>query len=411
MSAGLRPGDVVLSVNGCTVRDQIDIQFMTDGDPLTLRIDRPAGEFTAVLDGAVADLGLEFEHALFDGTKTCANRCLFCFVDQLPPGLRAALTVKDDDFRLSFLHGTYVTLTNLAPADEQRIINQRLSPLYVSVHAVTDEVRRILIGPRAEKTISSMHMLAAAGIRFHCQIVLCPGYNDGAELERTLAFLHSLGPVVRSVSVVPVGLTAHRDGLHPLAAVTPDGAARALDTVLHWRDIYRAGNKRRGVVQASDELYLLAARDIPPASDYDGFPQLENGVGLVREFIDQWTGLQHPRKQTAVITGRLFFPILERLLDGAAHVIPIDNRLFGPSVTVAGLVSGADIITQLKQQRFSCRDAILPDTMVRAEDRDNPAGGLFVDGMTPDDVARALGVRVRVVSADALALARELEEE
>ncbi|MDR7402935.1 MAG: DUF512 domain-containing protein, partial [Armatimonadota bacterium] len=286
--AGLGKGDVVLSVNGQPLQDVLDYRYLCAEPHVRLEVRRPDG--TVLLleteKDVDQDLGISFTAATFDGIRRCRNRCLFCFVDQMPGGLRPGLYVKDDDYRHSFLYGNYITLTGLRADDWQRIRRLRLSPLYVSVHTTNPVLRARLMGtPRAAPIMDRLRRLAEEGIRFHAQVVLCPGWNDGPELERTGRDLAGLYPAVESVAAVPVGLTAHRQGLPPLRGYTAAEARAVLAQV----DTLRAENMSRlgtPLLYAADEFYALAGRPIPAARYYGDFPQLENGVGLVRRFLD-----------------------------------------------------------------------------------------------------------------------------
>jgi len=348
-------------------------------------------------------LGFEVQEAAI---KTCGNSCVFCFVDQLPRGLRSSLYVKDEDFRLSFSYGNYITLTNLSDADYERIAAQRLSPLYVSVHATDDAVRREMLGNRhAPPILESLRRLDRARVRVHAQAVLCPGINDGAVLEQTLADLFALGELIQSVAVVPVGLTAHRERLTRIEAVSAAAAAGALDTIEHWQKRFLAEGRNR-TVYAADELYLRAGRTLPPHDEYGDLPQLENGVGLLRSFefdLNESAGLLgdrlDPPLALTLVTARLAEAFLADAIDGVfgpvdgltCQVVASDNSLLGPTITVAGLLSGADMIDALKRAPES--DACLLPAAAFNED------GVTIDGMTEDEIANG-AARKNVVATD-----------
>lgn len=419
---GLEPGDRLLAIDGEPVRDWVDYRFRVAGEAVEIRVRKAGGEewLLDVEKDYDDDLGLRFEDDLFDGLKRCHNACVFCFLHQMPKGLRPSLYLPDDDYRLSFLHGNFITLTNLREEDLRRIEAQRLSPLYVSVHATRPEVRRRLMSNRrAARVMEDLRRLAAAGIALHCQLVLCPGINDGAELDRSIADLAGLGEAVRSIAAVPVGLTRHREGLAPLRPFTPAEAGAVIAQVRGWRERLR-GRFGRGIVHASDEFYVLAGREVPPAGDYDGFPQLENGVGLLRLFLDEFREALSARRargargraasgrgalprRLTVVTGRSAAPTLERLArEGGfgerARVFPVDNDFFGHTVTVAGLLTGGDIIAHLRAARDRGEDlgeaVLLPQVLVRDGD------GRLLDDRTPEEIARAVGLPVRIVPAN-----------
>jgi putative radical SAM enzyme (TIGR03279 family) len=360
----LRPGDVLLRVNGHPVRDVIDVRFYAAEDLVTLLVRRDdetphtAGTYYEVEKAPDEPLGLEFESPVFDGVRRCANACEFCFVDQLPPGLRPSLYVKDDDLRYSFLFGNYLSLTNFTSADWDRLAEQRLSPLYVSVHTTDPDLRVRMFGhPHAAAIMTDLERLGNLGLHVHVQIVLCPGLNDGPHLERSLSDLAGLYPAVQSVGVVPVGLTRyHRGGTlveqSAMRTVTPAEARTAMRTVERWHRRCRA-EWDVGWAYASDELYLLAGRRIPARRRYDDFPQLENGVGLTRLLLDdcgqirKFSNLQSPTSNLQLVCGTLIAPTLQRLVEKLGvqwTVLPVPNRFFGSTVTVSGLLTAADVL-------------------------------------------------------------------
>lgn len=377
-AAGLRAGDRLLAANGHLLRDVLDWSFYADGAAVTVRLRRGAEEQTVRLRRpAGADWGIAFAEPLFDGLRRCANRCLFCFMDQLPPNWRRTLYLRDDDYRLSFLYGNFVTLTNLRPADWERLAEQRLSPLYLSVHATEPDLRRRLLGrQRAPDVGEQIERLGRLRIAVHTQIVLCPGLNDGPHLERTVADLRRLYPTVESVSLVPVGLTRYRvlppAGLEGVAPALRSYTTAEAGDLLAWALPRQRALRRElgcGFLYPADEFYLLAGRPLPSARAYDGFPQLENGVGLARLLVDDWARVRRrlsaaapapARRGRAVLaSGTLIAPLLRTMAQELAaclpgldvEVVPVENVTFGPSVTVAGLLTGAAFRAGLRAAR------------------------------------------------------------
>ncbi len=389
---GLRAGDELLAINEQPVRDVIDVQFYSAEEHLALRVRRDGREFTLEIERQYAEpLGLEFAQPTFDGLRRCNNRCEFCFVNQMPPGLRPSLYVKDDDYRHSFLFGNYVTLTNLDEGDWTRIGEQRLSPLYVSVHATDlDLRRRILRHPAAPDVMAQLRRIADAGVEVHTQIVALPGLNDGPHLERSIADLAALYPAVRSVSVVPVGLTKyHRGGCRVYTAAE---MRIVLKQVTGWQARLR---ERLGVrfVYLADEWYLRLGEEVPPVEAYDGLDLTENGVGLVRRFLESVDRAPGSRTVShgsqTLVTGVLFAPILRSVVGSATDVFPVVNRFFGPTVTVAGLLTGRDVVEQLATRRLS-GVVLLPAAMFGGPE------GQTLDEMWPRQIGEALGLEVRV---------------
>jgi putative radical SAM enzyme (TIGR03279 family) len=417
-AAGLRPGDRLLAINGTALRDAIDFQFAAGDDVLDIALEREGSPATARLRRRQErDLGVELEAPRPAEISTCANKCVFCFIHQLPTGMRRSLYVKDDDYRLSFLHGNYITLTDLEEPALQRIVEQRLSPLYVSVHATDPELRHRLLGrPRVSRPILPvMERLGKAGIRMHAQIVLCPDLNDGAVLAETVRNLSRLHPAVATTAIVPVGLTRHRARLPALRSLNSEEARRLIDVVSGWHDDFRDRLGSRFVF-LSDEIYLLAEREPPPAAAYEGFPIVEDGVGLVRRFEDGFERqrrrlpriLRTPRRVT-VVTGEMFGPRLRALLAPVrvtgldVDVAAVPNDFFGPAITVAGLLTGQDLLRHLSQCDLG--DSVLvPSVMLR------DGHGVFLDDRTPADLQRDLGVPVRVLPTTPAALARGVVE-
>jgi len=400
----LRPGDVLLAVNGHPLHDVIDVRFYAAEERPAFQVQREGQALTVETERRYDEpLGLDFADLTFDGIRRCNNRCEFCFVDQMPTAakqtppasqsldLRPSLYVKDDDYRLSFLTGSYVTLTNLTETDWARIEEQHLSPLYVSVHAIDlDLRRRVLRNPNAPDVMEQLRRLAGLDVEVHAQIVVTPGLNDGSHLDRSIGDLAELYPAVLSVSVVPVGLTMfHRGGCR----VHTEAEMRlAFKQVAVWQARLR---ERLGVNFAylSDEWYLRLGEPVPEAAAYDGLDLTENGVGLVRRFLEigDWrlkqaiSNLQSP----ILVTGALFAPVLCSVTE--AKVIPITNHFFGQTVTVAGLLTGQDVVAQLQGRRRLGDVVVLPGAMFGGPE------GQSLDGMWPQEIEEALGRRVEVI--------------
>jgi len=414
--AGLRPGDRILAINGHALRDAIDFQFHAADERLRLTVERDGARRALALRRRGPDVGLELAPPTPRDIATCANKCVFCFIHQLPRGLRRSLYVKDDDFRLSFLHGNYITLTDLDEAELARIVEQRLSPLYVSVHATDPALRHELLGrPRvAADILPRLERLAKAGIRIHAQIVLCPGLNDGGHLHRTVHELAPLHPQVATVAVVPVGLTRHRERLPSLRLLRPDEARALVEEVHDWqaRFLQTLGSR---LVFLADEIYLLAGHPVPPAPAYEGFPVAEDGIGLVRRFEDELAAALRraahgrTRRRVTIVSGEMYGPRLAGLLAPAAETLGIDarvaavpNELFGRTIGVAGLLAGRDIQRHLATRGDLGDEVLVPAVAVRDVE------GVFLDDLTPADLARDLAVPVRVVEPTGPALLRAL---
>ncbi len=401
---GLMPGQRIVAINGDRVSDLLDYRFLISEEEVVLDIEGEDGKRTQLVveKGPDDDLGVELEPLT---CRPCQNRCIFCFVDQMPPGLRKTLYFKDDDYRFSFLHGAYITLTDLSEADYQRICRQRLSPLYVSVHATDPPVREVLFGrSQARQILPQLQRLANDRITIHAQIVLCPGYNDGACLDRTVADLWELRPWVASLAIVPVGLTRYREGLTDLRPVDLSECRR----LIAWASEQRRRMADDVFLQLADEIYVKADCPVPPADTYGDYPQIENGVGMVRWFLDTLSGIQNyrPKKESKVrcrsvvlVTGILAAGVVERLaavlhevVEIEATVVPIHNRLFGPLVTVSGLLSGHDIVSSLAG-RLGGDIVVIPPSCLDIE-------GKTLDGMTLSGLGRALGVPVIAAPED-----------
>jgi putative radical SAM enzyme (TIGR03279 family) len=409
---GLRPGDRVTKIDGRVLRDAVDFQFFAAEDVITLEVVRDSEARSIDIEKHPdEDLGVGFQDAAFDGIRTCNNACFFCFLKGNPKGLRRTLYVKDDDYRLSFYHGNFVTLTNLTEEDWRRIEEQRLSPLNVSVHATEPELRRYLLGNRTAPDIcAQLRRLGRLGIEANTQVVLCPGVNDGAALERTIADLIALWPTVQNVSIVPVGATmtaedriargAHAEEVH---GCTPAFARAIIAQVRPWQKRMRA-ERGRTCVYLADEYYLAAGVTPPPASHYDGFPQFENGIGMARSLLRDWrrTGRRVASgerrafgvRRITLAAATLIAPTLDRLGRELAVAAGIDvttraveNRYFGSRVNVSGLLVSEDILDAL-------RGHALGDLVVLPRYALDYTGNRFLDDAAPDDVQRALGVPV-----------------
>lgn len=403
----LVPGDKILAVNDMPLRDIIDFSFAMADEEIELLVEHADGEqelieFDKDYD---EDFGVEFERAVFDGIRSCANHCYFCFVDMIAPDMRHSLSIKDDDYRLSFLYGNFVTLTNMGVADFERIEHFHLSPLYVSVQCTNPVLRaEILRYKGAADILGQLTKLEEAGADYHTQVVLCYGLNDGEELERTIRDITERRPHALSLAIVPVGLTKHRTDPFPLIQFDRIGAARVIDQVEAWQQRIRA-EEGRTFIYLGDEFYFLAGRDVPPAEMYDGFPQLDNGIGLTRNFIEEWTAAADyantldTNSRLAVISGTAVAPVVERLareLDPDVqriHVLPVINEHFGETVNVSGLLTGHDISAALRAFSHSVDGVLIPASSLR-EGED-----VFLDDMTLDAMRSSFpSVRIEPVA-------------
>lgn len=402
-AAGICAGETLISINGNTIMDVLDYRFYETDSLLTVTVADKEGKerSVSIRKGQYESLGLEFETYLMDKQHSCRNKCIFCFIDQLPKGMRESLYFKDDDSRLSFLFGNYITLTNLSEHEIQRIIKMHISPINVSIHTTNPELRCKMMGNRfAGKALELLRRFADAGIHLNGQLVLCPGINDGPELERTLNDLYALGESVQSIACVPVGVTRYREGLYPLTTYTKETAKATLEQIEAFGDRFR---KERGArtVYASDEFYLLAGREIPDPEFYEDFAQLENGVGLLaslqEEFrfaLEDFTPPETKRRVT-IATGEGAYAFLQTMLDEfrgkcdtiLCNVVPVRNDFFGGTVNVAGLLTGQDLYAQLKDRDLG--DALLiPCVTLRQQD------DVFLDDMSVGELSQKLGVPV-----------------
>lgn len=403
---GLEPGDAILEINGQPIEDVFDYRLMCQEEYLELLVRGADGDeaiFEVEKDDD-EDLGIVFENGLMDDYRSCRNKCMFCFIDQMPPGMRETLYFKDDDSRLSFLQGNYVTLTNMSESDLNRIIRYRMEPINISVHTMNPELRcRMLHNRFAGDAMKKIDTLYEAGIEMNGQIVLCPGINDGEELDATIRALSCYLPVMQSLSVVPVGLTRYREGLYPLQPVSKECAAQTIDIIEKWQQkIYKEFGFH--FVHASDEFYILAERELPEEERYDGYLQLDNGVGSVRLLCDEFTQAlaeeegSTETREISLATGRLAAPYLERLIRQMnekfphvrVHLYPIRNVFFGEEITVVGLITGQDLTAQLKEQTLG-EELLISVHMLRSGEN------VFLDDITTDDVCEQLRVPLRVV--------------
>ncbi len=403
---GVKSGDRLLSINEQPVRDILDYRFLCAAEELLVKVTTQAGEVweLEIEKEYEEGLGLDFGEHSFGATRRCHNRCLFCFVDQMAPKMRDTLYIKDDDYRLSFWQGNFVTLTNVKEAELQRIIDQRMGPLFISVHTTNPELRARMLNNRfAGNIMDQLRTLAKAGIEMHTQVVLCPDINDGAELKRTIEDLAGLWPEVQSMAVVPVGVTKYRQGLYNLRTFTPSEAGQIINLVEGYQQEFleQWGDS---FVYASDEFYVMAGKPIPPTENYGDFPQTENGVGLARLFLDEWDSIRDDLPQriscnhrVTLVTGTSGAAILQQVVDRLNQIkdLQVDlevvkNQFFGESVTVTGLLTGGDIIKALKNKNLG--DAvILPSVMLRDGEE------VFLDDLTVSDVANKIQTPVEVV--------------
>ena len=411
---GVQPGDELLSIDSKPVRDILDYQYLSAEERFEVRVRRDGQDYAySITKDAEEDLGLEFEEELFDGLHTCRNKCIFCFLGQMPKGLRQSLYVRDDDYRLSFAHGNYITLTNLSDEDMDRICSQRMSPLYISVHATDPSLRADMFrNENAGRIMEQLRMLAEARITMHTQIVLCPGVNDGEHLERSIRDLSSLYPRVASIAIVPVGLTKHRAKLAPLRPVDGETARQVINLCVRRQKEFKSRYGTR-LVFPSDEFYLLSGMDFPSSRAYEGFPQLEDGVGVSRIFLDELGKVSRyknrrllKKRSYVLVTGVLATPLVRRFADVlnefdgvSARVCTVKNNFLGKTVTVAGLLAGQDIAAALKG--VSGGEEILIPSVALKDD-------LFLDDMKVSELQNVVGRRITVVPASPWEAVRRL---
>lgn len=407
--AGIEPGDGIISINGENIRDVFDYRFLTADEHMILEIQKADGDIweIEIEKDEDEDLGIDFENPLIDEEKSCTNRCIFCFIDQLPKGMRHTLYFKDDDSRLSFLTGNYVTLTNKSDFDIDRIIRYRMSPINVSVHTTHSDLRIFMLNNRfAGKIMDRISRLVEGGIEVNCQIVLCRGINDGSELDRTIADLSSLYPGVRSISVVPVGLTKYRQELFTLEPYDGTEAGKVIEQIGNWQKKLKALHGS-SVVYAADEFYLMAGVEMPGYEDYEDFPQLENGVGLVAllkhefyEFLEEAGGsLKLDRERNvSIATGISAYSLIKELADALekrfellkVKVYAVRNNFFGETVTVSGLLTGQDVIARLQGEELG-QELFIAQSMLKADE------DVFLDDLTLEEAACRLGIKITPV--------------
>lgn len=405
----LEPGDELISINGTAIKDVLDYHYLIKDEELTVIIKKPSGEEWEldIEKEYDDDLGIVFEEGLMDEYQSCRNKCIFCFIDQMPPGMRETLYFKDDDARLSFLQGNYITLTNMSDEDINRILYYKLSPINISIHTTNEELRCKMLHNRfAGSSLDKIKRLKDGGIVMNGQIVLCKGWNDGEELERTIHDLAAFLPEMQSVSIVPVGLTKFRQGLEQLEAFSKEDSIHVIDTIHRWQNIFLTHYGTR-FIYASDEWYIKAEMPIPDADSYEGYPQIENGVGLIRslqvEFEEYYEELDgdNRKRELSIVTGVLAAPYLQQMVDKLnikypgikVHLYTIINNFFGTNITVAGLLTGEDIISQLSGKPLG-EILLLPEVLLRNGET------VLLDDVTVEDLESALQTNIRIVQSD-----------
>ena len=408
--AGLTVGDQLLKINSHEIFDVLDYRFYIQGKKLQLTVKREDEEFNVNIrkSDEFADIGLEFATYLMDKHHSCKNKCIFCFVDQMPDGMRESLYFKDDDSRLSFLFGNYITLTGLCEREVQRIIDMHISPVNISVHTMNPQLRvEMMKNPHSGESLKILDRLSENGIEMNTQLVLCPGINDGDELRYSLEELSKLSPSVKSIAAVPVGLTKYRDGLYPLRTYTKDEAAQVIDIIDEFNSHFSYYNNGKILAYASDEFYLIAERPLPDAEYYGEFSQLDNGVGVCALLEDEFTKAldteekRNVNRHITLVTGYAAYGLLEKLCKMAEEkfnglkidIIKIKNQFFGETVTVAGLLTGEDIKLQLTDITLG-EEILIPRVSLRNE------GDKFLDDVTLEELAGYLNKKVIPVNND-----------
>ena len=405
---GIEPGDKLLAINGNEIQDVFDYYYYEESEQLLLLIEKPDGEEWELEIEKDEDesLGIEFDQSLMDEYRSCRNKCMFCFIDQMPKGMRETLYFKDDDSRLSFLQGNYITLTNMSDHDVERIVKYRLEPINISFQTTNPELRCKMLHNRfAGEALKKVDILYRGQIEMNGQIVLCKGVNDGEELERTIRDLTGYLPYLKSVSIVPVGLTKYRDGLYPLEPFTKEDAREVLSVIHRWQEkIYQEHGIH--IIHAGDEWYVLAEEEVPEEERYDGYLQLENGVGMMRllfnevqEALSAVTGDERQR-EISLATGRLMYPYIGKILEEirkkfpniTTHLYAIRNDFFGERITVSGLITGQDLTGQLKGQPLGER-LLLPCNMLKIGEP------VFLDDFTLEEVENSLQVKTDIVKS------------
>ena len=403
---GVEPGDKLISINGHTIKDVFDYRYLQKNEYLHVMIEKPDGEEWGleIEKDEDEELGLIFDSGLMDAPTHCRNKCIFCFIDQLPRGMRQTLYFKDDDARLGFLQGNYVTLTNMSDSELDRIIYYHLSPVNISVHTTDSELRVYMMkNPNASRLMAQIDKLSNAGLELNFQIVLCKGVNDGEKLSQSIAALSKYIPEARSLSVVPVGLTKYRGGLPEMEPFTAADAEAVLRQIEGWQRKLR-DQSSTAFVFAADEFYLLAGREPPPATDYEGFPQIENGVGMLASFSAEFNRALYrrrkwpKRRKQTIVTGIAAYRFISGLVRDAANkfpgidiqVIPIENKFFGSLITVSGLLTGRDILNTLKEHDLGNR-VLIPRNALRA------GGNVLLDDVNIRELSQESGVPVAAV--------------
>ncbi len=405
---GIKPGDIIISINGKQVNDYLDYMFLSANEELNIELQNRTVE---LINEDYEPLGIEFDTLLIDEPRSCRNKCIFCFIDQLPPNMRESCYFKDDDYRLSFLQGNYVTLTNMSDADLDRIIEYAIPRINVSVHTTNPELRCKMLNNRfAGRIMEQLKGFSGSGMQINCQIVLCRDYNDGAELDRTISDIYSLGDSVESLSIVPVGLSSHRNDLTELKPFDKESSAQVIKQVSKWQKKFKE-ERDINFVYLADEFYIMAEEEIPKHNEYDGFPQIENGVGLCSslnwEFDDALDMCEDKTVQSekTVVTGYLAYDficgLVSQLGSDKIRVEKIKNTFFGERITVSGLVTGGDIINQLKGKKMG-EYLLIPISMLKHEEE------VFLDNVTISDVEKELDIKVRIVNNDGFDLLDEL---
>ena len=406
---GLEPGDAIEEINGNEIEDIFDYQYYVEDEYLDVLVLTKDGEecILEIEKDEDEDLGITFESSLMDEYHSCCNKCMFCFIDQMPPGMRETLYFKDDDSRLSFLQGNYITLTNMRDKDIERVIRYHLSPINISVHATNPELRCKMLHNRfAGDILEKIGRLYEAGIRMNSQVVLCKGLNDGEELDRTISDLGKFLPYMESLSVVPVGLTKYREGLAPLELFEKEDAGKVLKQIHKWQDYFRE-NYGTTFVHASDEWFILAEQEFPDEAYYEGYGQLENGVGMMRllleevkERLAELTGDER-KKHVAIATAKLAYPTIKKLAADVEMKFPgikidvycIINKFFGEHITVSGLLTGQDIIAQLKGKMLG-EELLLPCNVLKADE------DIFLDDISLKELSDSLQVPVNIIQSE-----------
>jgi len=408
--AGIEAGDCILSINGEKITDIFDYRFYITNEELVLKVQKKNGDIweIEIEKDEYEDLGIEFEDPMLDEARSCRNKCIFCFIDQLPKGLRKTLYFKDDDSRLSFLMGNYITMTNMQEEDINRIIKYRMSPVNVSVHTTNPDLRVFMLKNKFAGNIKeNIKKLVDAGILVNCQIVLCRGINDGEELDRTIRELTDMSPGVNSISVVPVGITKYREKLTPLTPYDKNSSLEVIEQVEKWqKKLLEKYNSR--IVYLADEFYIMASKQLPPYEAYEDFPQIENGVGMMTEFMHEFEEylqtlkvskytMKNPRK-ISIATGVLAYGYIKAMVgkleseypELKADVFAIKNNFFGENVTVTGLITGGDIVAQLKGKDLG-EELLISQSMLKSGEE------IFLDDYTVEMVEKELGVAVKAV--------------